>query len=117
MQLEKKSQYYLKRARATAKEIEFRVPDGLKAKKDVDIDELFPVAIACIADLSSGIIRQEIPVNQIKQYSSELYFASKFYDAYTYINDNEKKHFNDNNYFYLVDRIMKFKLGTVLILR
>ena len=105
MQLEKKSQYYLKRARATAKEIEFRVPDGLKAKKDVDIDELFPVAIACIADLSSGIIRQEIPVNQIKQYSSELYFASKFYDAYIYINDNEKKHFNDNNYFYLVGAI------------
>ena len=67
-----------------------RVPDELKAKKDVDIDELFPVAIACIADLSSGIIRQEIPVTQIKQYSSELYFASKFYDAYIYINDNEK---------------------------
>lgn len=105
MQLEKKSQYYLKRARATAKEIEFRVPDELKAKKDVDIDELFPVAIACIADLSSGIIRQEIPVTQIKQYSSELYFASKFYDAYIYINDNEKKHFNDNNYFFLVGAI------------
>lgn len=33
MQLEKKSQYYLKRTRATAKEIEFRVPDELKAKK------------------------------------------------------------------------------------
>lgn len=52
MQLEKKSQYYLKRARATAKEIEFKVPDELKATKDVDIDELFPVAIACIADLA-----------------------------------------------------------------
>ena len=105
MQLEKKSQYYLKRARATAKEIEFKVPDELKATKDVDIDELFPVAIACIADLSSGIIRQEISVDQIKQYSSELYFASKFYDSYTYINENEHKHFDNNNYFYLIGSI------------
>lgn len=105
MHLESKSQYYLKRARATAKEIEFKVPDELKAKKDVDIDELFPVAIACIADLSSSIIRREIPMDQIKQYSNELYFASKFYDAYTYINHNEKNHFENNNYFYLVGAI------------
>ncbi|MDE6593539.1 MAG: DEAD/DEAH box helicase [Oscillospiraceae bacterium] len=95
----------MKRARASAKEIEFNVPDDLKSKKDVNIDELFPLAIACIADLSSGIIRQEIPIKQVREYSKELYFASKFYDAYTYINENEQKYFDDNNYFYLVGAI------------
>ncbi|MCM1524895.1 MAG: DEAD/DEAH box helicase, partial [Ruminococcus sp.] len=105
MQIENNSQYYLKRARASAKEIEFNVPDDLKSKKDVNIDELFPLAIACIADLSSSIIRQEIPIKQVRKYSKELYFASKFYDAYTYINEDEQKYFDDNNYFYLVGAI------------
>lgn len=105
MQIKNKSQYYLKRARASAKEIEFNVPNELKAIKDVNIDDLFPLAIACIADLSSGIIRQEIPIKQVREYSKELYFASKFYDAYTYINENEQKYFEDNNYFFLVGSI------------
>ncbi len=105
MQIKSNSQYYLKRTRAAAKEIEFNVPDELKAIKDVDIDELFPVSIACIADLSSGIIRQQISAKQIKDYSKELYFASKFYDAYTYINGDEQKYSEENNYFFLVGAI------------
>lgn len=72
MLIEKNSKYYLKRARAFSKEIEFDVPEDLQSKKDVNIEELFPLAIACIADLSSGIVRGKIAVEQVKDYSEEL---------------------------------------------
>lgn len=58
MLVEKRAQYYLKRARASAKEIEFDVPLELQAKKDVDVDELFPLTIACISDLSVKIAKE-----------------------------------------------------------
>lgn len=86
MLIENSSKYYLKRTRAFSKEIEFNVPEDLQSKKDVNIEELFPVAIACIADLSADIVRDKIKVEQVKDYSEELYFPSKFYDAYLNIN-------------------------------
>ena len=41
MLIEKNAQYYLKRTRAFAKEIEFDIPEHLRTKKEVDINELF----------------------------------------------------------------------------
>lgn len=79
MLIEKNSKYYLKRARAFSKEIEFNVPEDLQSKKDVNIEELFPLAIAYVADLSAGIVRGKITVEQVKDYSEELYFTSKCY--------------------------------------
>ena len=40
MLIEKNAQYYLKRTRAFAKEIEFDIPEHLRTKKEVDINEL-----------------------------------------------------------------------------
>ena len=82
MLIEKNAQYYLKRTRAFAKEIEFDIPEELRAPKDVNIDELFPIAIACIADLSADIVRGKNSDEQIKTHKKNLYFASKFYDSY-----------------------------------
>ena len=62
MLIEKSAQYYLKRARASAKEKEFDVPHELQARKDVNIDELFPLTIACISDLSVKIAKESISV-------------------------------------------------------
>ena len=117
MLIENRANYYLKRTRASAKEIEFNVPIELRAKKDVNIDELFPLAIACIADLAAGIVRGEIKVEQVNSYSKELYFASKFYDSYLYVNASEN--ISDNNYFYLVGAIAYYlcdQIGSSLVL-
>ena len=81
MLIEKRAQYYLKRARASAKEKEFDVPDELQARKDVNVDELFPLTIACISDLSVKIAKENISVEEAKNYYDELYFSSKFYDS------------------------------------
>jgi len=115
MLIEKNSKYYLKRARAFSKEIEFDVPEDLQSKKDVNIEELFPLAIACIADLSSGIVRGKIAVEQVKDYSEELYFASKFYDSYLNINTIA----SNQNYFYLVGAISYYlcdQIGSSVVL-
>ena len=82
MLIERNSTYYLKRTRAFAKEIEFGIPENLRAPKDIDIDDLFPLVIACIADLSADIVRGNALEEQIKEHTSELYFASKFFDSY-----------------------------------
>ena len=68
MLIENSSKYYLKRTRAFSKEIEFNVPEDLQSKKDVNIEELFPLAIACIADLSADIVRGKIKVEQVRDY-------------------------------------------------
>lgn len=117
MLIEKSAQYYLKRARASAKEKEFDVPDELQARKDVNIDELFPLTIACISDLSVKIAKEDISVDEIKNYYDELYFASKFYDSYLYINNSDN--ISDRNYFYLVGAIAYYlsdQIGSSLVL-
>ena len=96
MLIEKNAQYYLKRTRAFAKEIEFDIPEELRAQKDINIDELFPVAIACIADLSADIVRGKESDKQIKARKKELYFASKFYDSYLHLNSTNR--LSDRNY-------------------
>ena len=103
MLIEKNAKYFLKRTRAYAKEIEFNIPDELRSPKDVPIEELFPVAIACIADLSADIVRGKQSDEQIKTHKQELYFASKFYDSY--LNLNNSKVPSDSNYFNLVGAI------------
>lgn len=115
MLIENSSKYYLKRTRAFSKEIEFNVPEDLQSKKDVNIEELFPLAIACIADLSADIVRGKIKVEQVKDYSEELYFSSKFYDAYLNINTIE----SEQNYFYLTGAISYYlcdQIGSSVVL-
>jgi len=117
MLIEKNAQYFLKRTRAFAKEIEFDIPEDLRAPKDVNIDELFPVAIACIADLSADIVRGKESDEQIKAHRKELYFASKFYDSYLYINNSDMH--SGYNYFNLSGAIAYYlcdQIGSSMVL-
>lgn len=117
MLIDKNAQYFLKRTRAFAKEIEFDIPVELRAIKDVNIDELFPVAIACIADLSADIVRGKESEEQIKVHKKELYFASKFYDSYLQLNNSDAT--TDCNYFNLIGAIAYYlcdQIGSSLVL-
>lgn len=117
MLIDKNAQYFLKRARAFAKEIEFDIPEGLRAIKDVNIDELFPVAIACIADLSADIVRGKESDEQIKVHKNELYFASKFYDSYLQLSQMDTS--SDCNYFNLIGAIAYYlcdQIGSAIVL-
>ena len=117
MLIEKTSKYYLKRTRAFAKEIEFDIPENLRAVKDVDVDDLFPLVIACIADLSAEIVRGKSNENQIQAHANELRFAAKFFDSYLHIN-SVTPHPNQN-YFNLVGAIAYYlcdQIGSSLVL-
>ena len=117
MLIDKNAQYFLKRTRAFAKEIEFDIPEGLRAIKDVNIDELFPVAIACIADLSADIVRGKESDEQIKVHKNELYFASKFYDSYLQLSQMDTS--SDCNYFNLIGAIAYYlcdQIGSAIVL-
>ena len=117
MLIEKNAQYYLKRTRAFAKEIEFDIPEHLRTKKEVDINELFPVVIGCIADLSADIVRDENIDKQVDIHKKELYFASKFYDSY--INLRVTDISAEKNYFYLVGAIAYYlcdQIGSSIVL-
>ncbi len=117
MLIEKNAQYYLKRTRAFAKEIEFDIPEHLRTKKEVDINELFPVVIGCIADLSADIVRGKNVDKQVDIHKKELYFASKFYDSY--INLRVTDISAEKNYFYLVGAIAYYlcdQIGSSIVL-
>ena len=117
MLIEKNAQYYLKRTRAFAKEIEFDIPNELRASQDVNIDELFPVAIACIADLSADIVRRRDGDEQIKLHKKDLYFASKFYDSYLGLNKSDLS--VGQNYFSLIGAIAYYlcdQIGSSMVL-
>ena len=117
MLIEKEAQYYLKRTRAYAKEIEFDIPEELRSRKDDGVDELFPVAIACIADLAADIVRGKENDDQIRAHGKELYFASKFYDSYLQLNVSEKT--ADYNYFNLIGAIAYYlcdQIGSSMVL-
>lgn len=117
MLIEKNAKYYLKRTRAYAKEIEFDIPSELRTRKDVPIEELFPVAIACIADLSAEIVRGKQSDEQIKVHKQELYFASKFYDSYLNLSNSDVP--SNYNYFNLVGAIAYYlcdQIGSSMVL-
>ena len=46
------NEYYLKRTRAAAKEIELGVAEEDRARKDITIEELFPLTVSIIGDVS-----------------------------------------------------------------
>lgn len=117
MLIDKNAQYFLKRTRAFAKEIEFDIPEELRAIKDVNIDELFPVAIACVADLSADIVRGKESDEQMKVHKKELYFASKFYDSYFQLNHSNIP--SVCNYFNLIGAIAYYlcdQIGSSMVL-
>ena len=49
------NEYYLKRTRAAAKEIELGVAEEDRARKDITIEELFPLTVSIIGDVSYRI--------------------------------------------------------------
>ena len=51
-----KSEYYLKRTRAAAKEIELGVPETARAKKDIHVETLFPSVVSEVVDLAYKIV-------------------------------------------------------------
>lgn len=117
MLIDKNAQYFLKRTRAFAKEMEFDIPEELRALKDINIDELFPVAIACVADLSADIVRGKESDEQIKAHKKELYFASKFYDSYLQLHNPDIS--LDCNYFNLIGAIAYYlcdQIGSSMVL-
>ena len=76
----KPSEYYLKRTRAAAKEIEFEVPEDVRAKKDIRIEDLFPLVISYVGDSAYKIVsNNEILSSEDKL---KLIFASKFLTSY-----------------------------------
>ena len=74
-----KSEYYLKRTRAAAKEIELDVPIQDRAKKDIRIEHLFPLVISYVGDLAYKIVT--INYKLTAEDRSKLVFASKFFTS------------------------------------
>lgn len=102
MLIENNSEYLLKRTRAAAKEIEYEIDKGLRAKPQEKIPELLLIAIGCIGDVSSEILRDsQWNLDVINRYKSELVFSSRFFDSYL----NAELDKNLNHYYLLLGSI------------
>ena len=75
----KPSEYYLKRTLATAKEIEFEVPEDVRAK-NVRIERLFPLVISYVGDSAYKIVSKNENLSPEDKY--KLIFALKFFTSY-----------------------------------
>lgn len=82
-----KSEYYLKRTRAAAKEIELGVPETARAKNDVHIEDLFPLVVSYVGDLAYKIVKTNEIISQDDK--SKLVFASKFLTSYVMLNPSK----------------------------
>ena len=81
------NEYYLKRTRAAAKEIELGVAEEDRARKDITIEELFPLTVSIIGDVSYRINTEgKIPSGADLE---KLIFASEFFTSYVQINSDE----------------------------
>ncbi len=78
--------YYLKRTRAAAKEIELGVPEEDRAKKDITIEALFPLVVSIIGDVSYQINKEgKVPEDADIQ---KLIFASEYITSYVQVNSD-----------------------------
>lgn len=82
-----KSEYYLKRTRAAAKEIELGVPETARAKKDIHVENLFPLVVSYVGDLAYKIVTTNEYLSQ--EDNSKLVFASKFFTSYILLNSSK----------------------------
>lgn len=82
-----KSEYYLKRTRAAAKEIELGVPEGARAKKDIHVEDLFPLVVSYVGDFAYKIVRTNESLSHDD--NSKLVFASKFLTSYILLNSSK----------------------------
>lgn len=82
-----KSEYYLKRTRAAAKEIELEIPEQNRAKKDIRIEHLFPLVVSYVGDLSYKIVITDVALTVEEK--SKLVFASKFFTSYVLIDSSK----------------------------
>ncbi len=80
------NEYYLKRTRAAAKEIELNVPQENRSKKDVNIEDIFPFIISVVGDISYQINKENKELNE--EETNKLAFASKYLTSYIQINPN-----------------------------
>ena len=83
MLIESTSKYYLKKVRAKAKMYEYGVPENLHIEVEEQANDLILLSIGVVGDISNEIwnMKKE-PIILPKEKEEELYFVSRFFDAY-----------------------------------
>ena len=83
MLIESTSKYYLKKVRAKAKMYEYGVPENLHIEVEEQANDLILLSIGVVGDISNEICNmEEAPIILSKEKKEELYFVSRFFDAY-----------------------------------
>lgn len=83
MLIESTSKYYLKKVRAKAKMYEYGVPENLHIEVEEQANDLILLSIAVVGDISNEIWNmKQAPIILSKEKEEELYFVSRFFDAY-----------------------------------
>ena len=83
MLIERTSKYYLKKVRAKAKMYEYGVPENIHIKVEEQANDLILLSIGVVGDISNEIWNmKQAPIILSKEKEEELYFVSRFFDAY-----------------------------------
>lgn len=83
MLIESASKYYLKKIRAKAKMYEYGVPENLHIEVEEQANDLILLSIGVVGDISNEIWKmKQAPIILSKEKEEELYFVSRFFDAY-----------------------------------
>lgn len=83
MLIESASKYYLKKVRAKAKMYEYGVPENLHIEVEEQANDLILLSIGVVGDISNEIWKmKQAPIILSKEKEEELYFVSRFFDAY-----------------------------------
>ena len=83
MLIESTSKYYLKKVRAKAKMYEYGVPENIHIKVEEQANDLILLSIGVVGDISNEIWNmKQAPIILSKEKEEELYFVSRFFDAY-----------------------------------
>lgn len=83
MLIESTSKYYLKKVRAKAKMYEYGVPENLHIEVEEQANDLILLSIGVVGDISNEILNmKQAPIILPKEKEEELYFVSRFFDAY-----------------------------------
>lgn len=83
MLIESASKYYLKKVRAKAKMYEYGVPENLHIEVEEQANDLILLSIGVVGDISNEIWKmKKAPIILSKEKEEELYFVSRFFDAY-----------------------------------
>jgi POLQ-like helicase len=81
-----RTEYYIKRTRAAAKEVELDVSSDLRAVKNVEVEKLFPKIISWIGDAAAKIVSTHSENKITEAERSNLRATARYLISYSYIN-------------------------------